>query len=197
MKSYLISLLFSLIFVFPLWSENMEPKIYLIPVGQIPEPDLEKLTVSLQKEFEYPVVIGKRIEDIGYAYDRNRDQYYSTPILDEIRKKKPNDAIKVLGIADEDLFVPSLNFVFGEADLDGPVAVISLTRLRQDFYGLKSDESLFYERAVKEAVHELGHCFGLRHCSDTKCVMHFSNSLQDTDIKSANFCPLCEKKLTK
>lgn len=175
----------------------MEPKIYLIPVGQVPETDLEKLTVPLQKEFGYPVVIGERIEDIGYAYDRNRSQYHSTPILNKIRKRKPEDAIKALGIFDKDLFVPALNFVFGEADLDGPVAVISLTRLRQDFYGLKSDESLFYERAIKEAVHELGHCFGLRHCSDTKCVMHFSNSLQDTDIKSVNFCSLCGKKLKK
>lgn len=197
MKSSLISLLFSLIFLIPLWSETMELKIYLIPVSKVPEADLEKLTTPLQEEFGYPVVIGARIEDIGYAYDKNRSQYHSTPILDEIRKKRPEDAIKVLGIVDEDLFAPSLNFVFGEADLNGPVAIISLARLRQDFYSLKPDESLFYERTVKEAVHELGHCFGLRHCSDPKCVMHFSNSLQDTDIKSVNFCPFCEKKMKK
>ena len=197
MKSSLISLLFSLIVIMPLKSETMEFKIYLIPAGKVPEADLEKLTDPLQEKFGYPVVIGERIEDIEYAYNANRSQYHSTPILDEIRKKKPEDAIKALGIAGEDLFVPSLNFVFGEADLDGPVAVISLTRLRQDFYDLKPDESLFYERAIKEAVHELGHCFGLRHCSDPKCVMHFSNSLQDTDIKSVNFCPFCEKKMKK
>ncbi len=197
MKSALVFILFSLIFIISLWSDAMELKIYLIPAGKVPEADLEKLTAPLQEEFGYPVVIGERIEDIGYAYNKPRGQYHSTPLLDEIRKKRPEDAIKALGIADEDLFAPSLNFVFGEADLDGPVAIISLARLRQDFYGLKPDESLFYERAIKEAVHELGHCFGLRHCSDSKCVMHFSNNLQDTDIKSPNFCPLCEKKLKK
>jgi archaemetzincin len=34
-----------------------------------------------------------------------------------------------------------------------------------------------------EAVHELGHAFGLTHCEKSRCVMHFSNSLQDTDFK--------------
>jgi archaemetzincin len=197
MKSTLISFLFFLIFTIPLWSKTMEFKIYLIPVGKVQKANLEKLVAPLQEEFGYPIVIGERFKDVGYALNKNRKQYHSTPILDEIRKKRPKDALKVLGIADEDLFVPSLNFVFGEADLDGPAAVISLTRLRQDFYGLEPDESLFDDRAVKESVHELGHCFGLRHCSDPKCVMHFSNSLQDTDIKSANFCTLCENKQKK
>lgn len=197
MKSSFIFLSLSLIFIAILSSEAMERKIYLIPVGKVSRADIERLTTPLKEKFGYPVVIGERIEDIGYAYNKNRSQYHSSPILDEIRKKRPKDAMKALGIADEDLYVPSLNFVFGEANMDGPVAIISLTRLRQDFYGLKPDGSLLHERSLKEAVHELGHCFGLRHCPDPQCVMHFSNSLHDTDIKSSDFCSLCKKKLKK
>ena len=81
-----------------------------------------------------------------------------------------------------DVYSDKLNFVFGEAYLDGRICAIYLPRLRQEFYGLKSDKSLFYQRLVKEAVHELGHAFGLSHCENIKCVMHFSNSLSDTDI---------------
>ena len=91
--------------------------------------------------------------------------------------------------------VPGLNFVFGEADTLNGVALISLRRLREGFYGLPEDEGLLVERAIKEAVHELGHTYGLPHCGDPSCVMRFSNSLKDTDRKGRAFCPACRKRL--
>ena len=77
----------------------------------------------------------------------------------------------------------------------GREAVIALPRLRQSFYGLPDDEKLFLARAVKEAVHELGHTYGLGHCPDARCVMHFSNSLRDTDFKSHRFCGACRARI--
>jgi archaemetzincin len=88
-----------------------------------------------------------------------------------------------------------LNFVFGEAHLNGRICAIYLPRIRQEFYRLKPDKSLFYQRLVKEAVHELGHAFGLNHCENIKCVMHFSNSLSDTDIKISRLCNACRGHL--
>lgn len=85
--------------------------------------------------------------------------------------------------------------VFGEAELGGYFAIISLARLRQSFYGLPEDKHLFLERTIKEAVHELGHTYGLSHCPDPECVMHFSNSLMDTDRKKPSFCSRCQIKL--
>ena len=104
---------------------------------------------------------------------------------------------KVLGIVDIDLYAPGLNFIFGQADMTSGVALISLCRLRQEFYGLPSDDVLFLDRAAKEAIHELGHTFGLEHCKNARCVMHFSNSLADTDLKQAIFCSKCRPKLIK
>ena len=106
---------------------------------------------------------------------------------------EPGD--KCLGIVDLDLYSPGLNFIFGEADINSGVAIISLCRLRQECYGLPQDEGLLIDRTIKEAVHELGHTYHLSHCGDTKSVMHFSNNLADTDIKSASFCSKCQQRL--
>ena len=105
------------------------------------------------------------------------------------------DRERVVGITDVDLYVPRLNFVFGEADIVSGTAIVSLCRLRQEYYGLAPDEALFLERATKEIVHEMGHTFGLGHCPNNKCVMHFSNSLADTDLKEAHFCNKCRPKI--
>jgi archaemetzincin len=75
------------------------------------------------------------------------------------------------------------------------MSAIYLPRLRQEFYGLKPDEPLFHQRIIKEAVHELGHAFGLEHCNNQMCVMHFSNSLPDIDIKQNSFCDICRTKI--
>ena len=88
-----------------------------------------------------------------------------------------------------------MNFVFGLADVPGPAALISVCRLWQEFYGLERDEKLFRSRMIKEAIHELGHSFGLAHCQNHQCVMSFSNSLIDTDRKGEAFCADCQKHL--
>jgi len=100
-----------------------------------------------------------------------------------------------LTATDVDLYSGELNFVFGEAELGGSLAVVSTCRLRQEFYGNAPDEQLFKERSRKEAVHEIGHVIGLRHCANPVCVMHFSNSVVDTDIKSERPCESCESLL--
>ncbi|HSA78916.1 MAG TPA: archaemetzincin family Zn-dependent metalloprotease, partial [Nitrospirota bacterium] len=113
-------------------------------------------------------------------------------ILETLRDITRRDRDRVLGVADADLSVPGLNFVFGEADASAGVAVISLTRLRQEFYGLRRNTRLFHDRTVKEAIHELGHTCGLGHCPDPHCIMHFSKSLWDTDKKGPEFCTRCK-----
>jgi archaemetzincin len=102
---------------------------------------------------------------------------------------------KILGIVDHDLYVPQLNYVFGEASQKA--AVISFTRLRQELYDLPKNQSLFYKRALTEAVHELGHTYGLGHCDNSRCVMFFSNGLIDTDRKGSEFCSKCKSNLRK
>jgi len=170
-------------------------KIYLIPIGDVEREALLKLSWALRGKFGAVFEIGQPLPLSESAYRPQRGQYFATPIMEELRENIPEGAEKVLGVLDVDIFVPALNFIFGQADLGGSEALISLARLREEFYGNSRNEKLFFERAVKEAVHELGHTFGLRHCRKSKCVMHFSNSLLDTDIKEADFCVECTKEL--
>src|SRR3989304_4955562 len=53
------------------------------------------------------------------------------------------------------------------------------------------NRDIFAERSLKEAIHEVGHTLGLRHCPRSSCVMHFSNSIFDTDKKQALLCDEC------
>ncbi len=168
--------------------------ILLVSIGDVDLKTIQILKDDLKRVFNKVVEMGKELPEPYYAYNKIRSQYHSTMILNAIMKEEEYTAYeKVLGIVDHDLYVPELNFVFGEASQR--VAIISITRLRQEFYGLPADHTLFQRRVLTEAVHELGHTYGLGHCNDPGCVMFFSNSLIDTDRKSPEFCPKCKNKL--
>ncbi|HPE64355.1 MAG TPA: archaemetzincin family Zn-dependent metalloprotease [Methanothrix sp.] len=122
-----------------------------------------------------------------------RGQREGSSLLRALPLPETGEGGALLGVIDEDLFVADTNFIFGLAY--GSRAIISLARLRQEFYGLPSDPGLFRERAKKEAVHELGHVFGLLHCPDQRCVMHFSNSIAETDLKGWRLCGRCREML--
>jgi archaemetzincin len=160
---------------------------------------LNLLSDSISSEFNDNVTVAPTLKvDIQNFIDKSRNQLRSTDLLNWIleKSKSTQKEMKILAICDRDAYSGNLNFVFGEASsLGGPVAAIYLPRLRPEFYGLGSDEQVFYDRIVKEAIHELGHSFGLIHCNNKRCVMHFSNSLHDTDYKSRSFCENCKNKI--
>lgn len=167
-------------------------EVKLVPLGNINSAIVDYLAMTM------PDNLGTRFEilnakiNLSDVYDRKRQQYNSTKILLKLMELNTHADCKVLGITDVDLFIPIFTFVFGEAQLGGRVALVSTYRLRQQFYGLPEDRSLFYTRCEKETAHELGHTFGLRHCSSYECVMYFSNSIEQVDIKLGTFCPSCQ-----
>jgi len=170
-------------------------RINLVPSGSVPSALLDFLKDGLQKELEAEVNLLEQVPVPAGAYDPRRRQYLAEAFLPLLPPHMPRNHGLVLRVTAVDLFVPDLNFVFGLADYRQKCAIISLARLQPEFYGLPGSPQLFQERALKEAVHELGHLLGLGHCPDPSCIMFFSNSLADTDRKGPGFCTACRGRL--
>jgi len=169
--------------------------IEILPLGDAREDVLAAVALGAREALGTKVALAEPAPVPEAAYSGARGQYDASMILNAIRGDGLPKGFKRVGISDVDLFSGGLNFVFGQADLSGPTAVISLARLRNEFYGRGADAPLLIERAVKEVVHEVGHTLGLGHCKNPDCVMYFSNSLLDTDRKGATWCPPCASRL--
>ena len=170
--------------------------ILIVPIRPVDHAELAALAEPLEASFHIPVSIEEtNYLDPSFALDSYRSQFKSTAIIAKLLERFPQFNGKILGITAVDLFVPVLTYVFGEAQLDGKAAVVSTFRLQEEFYGLDTDPNLEQTRLLKESVHELGHTFGLFHCHNFDCVMHSSTSVEEVDLKSAEFCGECCEQL--
>src|SRR5208282_4305502 len=131
--------------------------LQLLPIGNIEDQLLSDLRPAIEKTFHVPCRILDVRLDPEFALHGERQQYHSSQILQRMQSFLSGESWRMLGVASVDLYIPILTFVFGEAQMGGPTAVMSAHRLRQEFYGLGSDRDLLLQRVVKEAVHELGH----------------------------------------
>lgn len=169
--------------------------IRLLPVGGGLELErLDDMAAVLAEVFRVSCRVEPAVLEASFAFDGPRGQYHATAILGRLQAAVAEPAgARLLGVTELDLYVPVLTFVFGEAQLDGRCALVSLHRLREEFYGLPPRPDLLAERAAKEAVHEVGHTLGLRHCPDWRCVMSSTHAVERLDLKSVRFCPRCER----
>ncbi len=171
------------------------PYIYIVPIGQGEPPWAKSLENMISRSFRFDVKLKNSDISLPDTFDISRNQYNSSLILLRLIANPPPDAIKILGVVGVDLFIPILTFVFGEAQLNGIGSVVSSHRLDDRFYGLPENKELMTQRLIKEAVHELGHTFGLIHCRDAPCVMNASTYVENIDQKPVDLCPSCQKNL--
>jgi archaemetzincin len=161
--------------------------IAIVPIGELSREFLADVGAVIAASLDARVILTAGIPLSSSAYNARRQQYHSTQILQTLADLKRQDWERTLGVVDVDLYVPELNFVFGEADMKRRVAVFSLARL-QPPGSTEYSKALFIKRAATEGVHELGHTYGLSHCDNSHCVMWFSNTLAETDRKGLAFC---------
>ncbi len=171
-----------------------EHSIVISPVGTLDSELFEPISMGIKRIFGYKTEVIPFFKDVSFALDPKRKQYHSTPILEKLEKAAPVQAIKVIGITSVDLFIPILTHVYGEAQIGGAACIISTHRLAEGLF-LAADKDTYYKRVAKEAVHELGHTFKLRHCKDNACIMHYCRSIKDVDRKSEQFCRYCKTLL--
>jgi archaemetzincin len=166
----------------------------LLPIGTFDERLLREVALALADAFRVPCqILGARL-DPQFAFHSERQQYHSSELLRRLQDYASNGAWRVLGVTSADLYIPILTFVFGEAQMGGPCAVVSAHRLAQEFYGLPPDPALLRDRLIKEGVHEIGHTLDLTHCEDYACVMAASHAVEWIDLKQAALCPNCQSR---
>ena len=142
--------------------QSAKHTVILSPIGNIDPTWLLSIQDSISRTFGFSTQTKSLLSDISFAYDSDRNQYHSTSILTRLEACCPGDGLKVIAITREDLFIPILTHVYGEAQLGGRASILSISRLISgpDMGGPDSGAA----RIVKEAIHELGHTFDLRHC---------------------------------
>ena len=168
-----------------------QQNITIISFGYFRKDILETIAEVVKREFLFPVNIKEGHLDLSEFYDSSRRQYNGNALLSLVDANFSSDSFKTIGLFSVDLFIPILTFIFGQAMLNGRTGIASLYRLSNERYGMPADESLLLDRFKKEVIHELGHNFGLLHCTDPACVMRSSTYVEDIDQKSPNLCVKC------
>lgn len=170
--------------------DNEEYQIIISPIGEVESTLSDLISSEVIRIFGLKTGIVPLMDRVDFAFDPKRRQYYSTIILDKLAAAAPSQAVKVLAITTEDLFIPILTHVYGEAQLGGKTCIISTCRLDEENPKTRP-RNPFRHRVVKEAIHELGHTFKLRHCPEHSCVMHYCRSIEDVDRKTDQLCRHC------
>jgi len=172
----------------------MKP-LELLSVGNVADELLQYLQSAIPKLVGVPCEIVPETLDPSPTFHAERRQYHSSELLARMQRFAGAGCWRVLGVADVDLYIPILTFVFGEAQMRGPCALVSARRLRQEFYSLAPDRELLKTRLLKEAIHELGHTCDLTHCDNYLCAMASSHAVEWIDLKEAALCTGCKRRL--
>lgn len=166
----------------------------IVPINAVDAAFLRRLGLCLEERFLYSVTVERALVVPRSAVNSSRQQMFVSTLTTKVLRQHPEGGGLLLAITDFDLYKTSHRFVFGDADEQRRTAVVSLHRLRSEFYGEDADDNVLFQRTLKECVHELGHAIGLKHCFNARCAMYYSNSIFETDNKMPHFCEVCEKR---
>lgn len=176
---------------------EMESRIHVVPINTVDVAFLDRLAPCLEERFLAGARVERSLVVPRSTLNSARGQLFVATLTTKVQRAHPDAQAVLLAITDFDLYKTSHRFVFGDADEAQSVAVVSVHRLRSEFYGEPTDDNLLFQRTLKECIHELGHAFGLKHCYNARCAMYYSNSIFETDNKMPHFCEICDRRLSR
>jgi archaemetzincin len=171
--------------------------VAVLPLGTVSPSELELVDELLA------ALLGARSIQLAPAaipshyFDHARGQYDADRLLDLLFDRLPDAAMRIVGVLDADMFAAGRTFVFGYAHLRDGVAVYSVARLREEWYGRASDEEKQRARSYRALAHELGHTFGNPHCEEAGCVMRAVSQIESLDALGPSYCDSCLRRVRR
>jgi archaemetzincin len=193
------------LYAHPITPTTVRASLVIQPLGDLGKENervVATVAVAMQAFFGLPSRVAAPLSLSAlprYAKRPSRgygEQLLTSQILKELVPRLPGDAMAFVGFTSSDLWPgDDWNYVFGQASLDDRVGVWSLAR-----NGNPSANDAAYRlallRALKIAMHETGHMFGMHHCTAYRCNMAGVNSLDESDAEPSWLCPECLAKLS-
>lgn len=171
-------------------AQSNQGHLEIVPIGPVDRMAISILAANLQAIMGLNTDIGGEQPQPEYAYLPGRSQYDADKIINILAAAEDDTRFK-LGVTQYDLCTPILTYVFGESQLGGKVALISLYRLKDP------DMDRAYLRSVKIGIHEVGHLMGIGHCREPDCLMRFSSNLEKLDRLPLKLCNACEYEVVR
>ena len=173
----------------------LRAKIVIVPLGEADLGLVNKLAGALGGVFNRGVDILKGMRMPQEAFNETRNQYYGRIILSKLERIKANQRETIVGVCEQDLYLPNKHFILGYADNLASTAVVSLFHFRQEFYGLPEDDKKVYPRLYKEVLHQMAHIYSIPSCAIPSCVHYDSTEMIDIDNKNDRLCDICLRNL--
>lgn len=172
----------------------MDTQLRIVPINAIDPAFLERLALCLEERFLYRIRVERAVPVPSSALNSARQQLFLATLTGKVMRHYPDGDGLLLAVTEYDLYKTSHRYIFGDADEQRRIAAVSLHRLRGEFYGEDPDPNQLFQRTLTEAVHDLGHAIGLKHCYNARCAMYYSHSIFETDNKMPYFCEVCERR---
>ena len=168
--------------------------IAIQPFNNVDTNVLVDILSSISREYDSAkIVVLQKVAMPDFAYYKPRNRYRAEKLL-QFLDTLPVERTKIVGFTDLDISTTKNEHydwgIFGLGEINGASCVCSVYRLKKN-----AGSELYVSRIKKVIIHELGHTFGLEHCTWPLCVMaDYQGTIKSLDRSGFHLCAQCRAK---
>lgn len=175
-------------------SDVSKPIILLQPLQFTDNATLQLLKDSVAHFYSVTVIIAPDKPFPAHTYYKPRNRYRADSTIKWLKQLKPDSVRTMVGITNEDISVSKAEHkdygVMGLGYSPGHACIVSTFRPSKT----ATSKTHLQQRILKLVLHEMGHNFGLPHCSNQECFMVDAEGQMKLD-REKELCTSCRRKL--